>query len=699
MPAVKGRTLVFEIGTEEMPAASAAAGVAHIQSEARKLFQDFRLKTAARPQDTIAYGSPRRLVLIVSGLAQRQESAVEEVRGPPGRAAFGEDGLPTKAGEGFAKSQGVDVKDLEIRKVEGREYVYAVKEHPGLAVEEVLPDLLTSLMKSLEFPKTMRWGSGQTRFIRPIRWLLALYGDKVIPLDIDGLDSGRLTFGHRFLAEGPFELEQADDYKKTMAQAKVNFSNEALARKTIEEKIEKVAKTAGGRAVINERVLGEVAYLVEDAHAVVGGYDKDFLKIPRPVLVTAMESHQRYFPIEDDKGRLLPLFVVIHNGDPVFDSQIRHGHERVLRARLADAAFFFHEDTKTSLESKVLCLKDVVWQAELGTIFEKIERTRLIGGLISEKVGLNRTQREKVDRAILLSKADLTSLMVIEFPDLQGVIGREYALVDKEDTQVANAISEHYKPRFAGDEPASSLTGQVTALADKIDTITGCFLLGLIPTGSADPYSLRRQAAGIIGILSQTDWQIGILELVKLAIDTYTRANISSKDAAEIAAKIRDFIDARLKRSLSDVGEPDTIEAVLAAGFDNVGQIIKRVRLIEESKGKKELEDIKLAFTRCQNLADLELGDQVSEGLFEDNAEKQLFIEANQARARMLEIVKSGDLSPSLELLASMKPSIDSFFDAVLVMAPDLEIRANRLRLLNQLVGISSHVADFSKMV
>ena len=415
-------------------------------------------------------------------------------------------------------------------------------------------------------------------------------------------------------------------------------------------------------------------------------------------MVRAMDSHQRYFPIEDDNGRLLPLFVVVHNGDPAFDDQIRHGHERVLRARLADAAFFFHEDTKTSLESKIIRFKDVVWQTKLGTIYEKIKRTRLVGELISEKIGLNKTQREKIDRAILLSKADLTSSMVIEFPDLQGVIGREYALVDKEDTEVANAVSEHYKPRFAGDEPASSLTGQVTALADKIDTITGCFLVGLIPTGSADPYSLRRQAAGIIGILSQTAWQIGILELITLAIDTYTRANISSKNADEIVAKLQDFIVARLKRSLSDVGEPDTIEAVLAAGFDNVGEIIKRVRLIEESKGKKELEDTKLAFTRCQNIADLELGDQVSEGLFEDNAEKQLFIEANRARARMPQIVESGNLSPALELLASMKPSIDSFFDEVLVMAPDQKIRANRLRLLNLLVGISGQVADFSKM-
>ena len=695
----KNKTLVFEIGTEEMPAASAAAGVAHFQTEARKLFHDFRLKTSTSPSDTIAYGSPRRLVLLVPGLAQRQESAVEEVRGPPARAAFGEDGLPTKAGEGFAKSQGVDVKALEIREVEGREYVYAIREHLGLAAQEVLPDLLTALMKSLEFPKTMRWGTGQTRFIRPIRWLLALYGNKVIPLDLDGLVSGRQTFGHRFLAEGPFELSQADDYKKTMAQARVNFSNETLAHQTIQEKIKKVAKIAGGRAVIDERVLSEVAYLVEEAHAVVGGYDKDFLKIPRPVLVTAMQSHQRYFPIEDDKGRLLPLFGVVHNGDPSFDDQIRHGHERVLRARLADAAFFFHEDTKTSLESKVVRLKGVVWQAKLGTIYDKIERTRLIGGLISEKIGLNKTQRERVDRAILLSKADLTSSMVIEFPDLQGIIGREYALVDKEDPEVAEAISEHYKPRFAGDEPASTQTGQVTALADKIDSIAGCFLVGLIPTGSADPYSLRRQAAGIIGILSQTSWQIGILELVTLAIDTYTRANISSKDAADIAAKLQDFIVARLKRSLSDIGEPDTIEAVLAAGFDNVGEIIKRVRLIEESKGKKDLEDTKLAFTRCQNLADLELGDQVSEGLFEDDAEKQLFIEVSRARARMPRIVKSGNLSPALELLASMRPSIDSFFDAVLIMAPDLEIRANRLKLLNLLVGVSSQVADFSKMV
>ncbi len=694
------KTLLFEIGTEEMPASAAATGVDQLAFQADALLREYRLKTDSQDAIVLARATPRRLVLIVRGLALNQESAEESVKGPPKRAAYTEDGAPTPAAVGFAKSLGAELDDLEIKEVDGGEYVFAVKKYPGLATEKVLPDLLTTLIKSLEFTKAMRWGSGQTKFIRPVRWLVALFGDKVVPVEFAGLVSGRQTFGHRFLAKGPFELATADDYEETLEKAKVKFSNAPSAELNLKGQIDAVAEAAGGRAAIDGRILHEVTYLVEDPHAVVGSFDKDFLKIPRQVLVTAMESHQRYFPIENSKGQLLPLFAVVHNGDPKHNDQIRRGHERVLRARLADAAFFFHEDTKTTLESKVDRLKDVVWQAKLGTVYEKTERSRRLADRIAGLIGLDDKSKKKIDRAILLAKADLTTSMVIEFTDLQGVVGKEYALVDGEEAEVAEAIKEHYQPRFADDEPPKTIVGQVAALVDKTDSVVGCFLAGLIPTGSTDPYSLRRQAAGIIGILSQSQWPIGIMGIVELAIDNYKEANVSTEDAAEIAAQLQEFIVARLKRSLNNTGaEPDTVDAVLAAHFDNVSEIKKRVGLIDGFRGKKELDDIKVAFTRCQNLVKDKSAGDVEESLFEKAEEKSLFDTALAAQVEMSKIVQSGNLEPAMNLLASMREQIDKFFDAVMVMAEDKNIRDNRLKLLNQVLLVSGQVADFSKML
>ena len=693
------KTLVFEIGTEEMPAGAARNAVEQMRVNAVGLLGDYRLTEVDTGAELEVYATPRRLALMVPGLSEAQKAAVEVVKGPPKRVAFAADGSPGPAAVGFAKTQGVDLNDLTVREVDGGEYIFAVKEHPGRPAVEVLPELLAALVGSIEFTKTMRWGRGQLRFIRPIRWLLALYGDQVVPLELDGLVSGRRTYGHRFLAEGPFELAGADEYKTTMEKAKVRFSNESAEAATVKAMIEAAAASAGGLAAVNPRVLEEVVYLVEDPHAVVGTFDKEFLKIPRAVLVTAIESHQRYFPIEDSAGKLMPLFAVVHNGDPKYDEQIARGHERVIRARLADAAFFFHEDTKTTLESKVERLKGVVWQKKLGTVFEKVERVRRVGARLAVILKMDEKQKSGIDRAAVLAKADLTTSMVIEFTDLQGEVGREYALVDGEDGEVAAAIAEHWRPRFAGDELPQTSAGQVVALADKIDTIVGCFLVGLIPSGSADPYSLRRQAAGIIGILGATQWQIGILELIQLAIDNYAGAGISPADPIAITAQLQDFIFARLKRSLVDAGAgPETIEAVAAAGFDVVGEIAERVRLIDDFAGKNQLEDIKLAFTRCQNLAKGVSGEEVDPGLFEHDEERRLYDDCLLAKTETDKVMADGRLELVINILSSMRAPIDSFFDTVLVMAPDEKVRANRLRLLNLCLSVSRRIADFSKL-
>ncbi len=473
-------------------------------------------------------------------------------------------------------------------------------------------------------------------------------------------------------------------------------------RDAVESLVKEAASAAGGRAFVDPtdtKVLDEVAFLVEDPHVVVGDFDQEFLKVPRAALETAMKSHQRYFPMEDSAGRLMARFAVVHNGDPAAAERIRRGHERVLRARLADAAFFFEEDTKTTLESKVDNLKTVVWQRKLGTIYDKTMRVRSLAARLTDLLGEGDETRALVDRAALLAKADLTTSMVIEFTDLQGVIGSEYARVDGEPEPVVEAVAEHYRPRFAGDELPKETVSQVVALADKLDTLAGCFLVGLIPTGSADPYALRRQAAGVVQILAQTGWSFAILGLVKLAIDNYEEAAVKGGEPGKAIGELHDFMVARVRRWLDDVGASQAaVEAVLSAGHDVVAFIDERVSLLDAFEGKKELEDIKLAFTRCRNLASPELGHEVDTKLFDDPAEEKLLKAAQSAREELKKELGAGRLDAAMMVLASMRPPVDEFFEAVMVMAKEETVKNNRLRLLNMCVGMSDEIADFSKL-
>lgn len=694
------RRLLLEIGVEEMPAAAAAAGIDQLVENAARLFSENRLLApdAARPH---VFGTPRRLTLIIDALPTSQRSEVLEIKGPPVARAFDADGGPTAAATGFAKAQGVSVDQLEPRESGGASYLFAVKESHGRPSAEVLPEILPALVRSLEFTKAMRWGTGTFKFIRPVRWFAALFGADIVPFEVDGLSSGRRTFGHRFLAEGPFDIADAADYEAVMKAARVEF-DQTTRRSHIESLVLTTTAQSGGRALTDpddQRVLDEVNFLVEEPHVVIGDFDADFLRVPQAALVTAMKSHQRYFPIEDEAGELLPRFAVVHNGDPAQADTIRSGHQRVLRARLADADFFFSEDTKTSLVSKVENLKTVVWQAKLGTLWQKTERVRALTAELARALNAGPEETALADKAALLAKADLTSSMVIEFTELQGIIGREYALVDGEDPRVADAILEHYLPRHAGDDAPASLIGQIVSLADKLDSLAGCFLVGLIPTGSADPYSLRRQAAGAVRILERTEWSFAILELIGLAVAGYAGAAIEGGQPREASSKLHEFIATRLKRRLLDAGyAAEIIEAVMAAGHDTVADVVMRVSLIDGLKGMKELEDVQLAFTRCRNLARPELGEAVEPDLFEDPSEGSLFESAVAARPRVEEALAGARPAEAVGILASLRPPIDEFFEAVMVMVEDAKVKENRLRLLNICVALSERVADFSKL-
>ncbi|MBE0447789.1 MAG: glycine--tRNA ligase subunit beta [Actinobacteria bacterium] len=683
------RDLLLEIGTEEIPAASVVIGNEQLKERAELLFNRHRLGF----DDIKTYGAPRRLTLLATGLDEKQAKVVYEVRGPAKKVAYTADGQPTKAAIGFAKSQGVEVESLITKIHEGREYVFAIKEEEGREAIDILVTILPEFILSLSFPKAMRWGDGEVRFVRPIRWIVALFGDEVIPFTLDGITSDRHSMGHRFLADNPILIKKPGDYLDTLEKSKV-IADQERRSSIIKSEIENAVEDTGGRAVIHEHTFDEVLQLVEYPHAIRGSFSNEFVSLPRDVLVTAMESHQRYFPVEDAGGKLLPNFVVVHNGNPGLTELIQKGHERVIRARLADAKFFFESDSLKPLESYVDKLKGVIFQSKLGTVYQKTRRLVKLSDKIARNLGLAQHEVDHAVRAAYLSKADLVTGMVGEFPTLQGVMGREYALVSGEPEQVAIGIFEHYLPRSAGDILPRTITGQVVSIADKLDLIIGILAVGLIPTGSEDPYALRRQAYGIVSIVLENNVNIAMGKLIESALNLYRDQGVEFDFAITIGL-VEDFIRGRLRAYLLARQLPaDVIEAAADRPIDDMIDIRKRAEALNEKLDSKEMGDALVAFTRCKNLAKLELGTQLNTNLLQEEAEKELYanligIDNDIERA-------DGDYLLSIDILARLRGPVDRFFDEVLVMAKDEAIKNNRIRLLNYCVNVFRKVADFS---
>ncbi len=686
------KNLVFEIGTEEMPASCVDIALNQLKEEGRNL-DFYRLSFDSLE----AYGTPRRLALIVRGLAEEQKEEVIEVKGPPRKAAFTGNGEPTAAAIGFAKAQGVALSDLIVKENEQGEYVYAVKHIKGKKTKDVLPEYLSCLVKSINFPKTMRWGEGNLRFIRPIRWLLALYGDELIEFEIDGLKTSRFTYGHRFLAPGPWEVLTANDYLKVLEKSKV-IIDQGERRKMIVDELNMVTKDIG-KALIHLDVINEVVNLVEYPHAILGSFPPSYVQLPREIPITVMESHQRYFPVEDDKGELLPYFIIIQNGDPSSSDLIREGNERVIRARLADSQFFYQEDQKIPLEKRVENLKDVVFQQKLGNLYEKTLRTIELVREISQFLGLPPDIISTAERAAYLAKADLLTEMVFEFPELQGVMGREYALLSGELKTVAQAIFEHYLPRFPGDELPSSLPGQLVSIADKIDTIVGYFLVGLIPSGSEDPFSLRRQGQGVISIIFDKELAFPFEETLRISLSLYRKIE-GLREEEETFQDLIDFFKARARRYFSKKEvNYDIIEAVLFDKINNLVSIKRKVEAIVKFHPQPQFEDLLIAFTRCHNLSSPELGDAVNSEKLIEKEEKDFYSALVQAEEKAKPFFENDEFLSILKIMAGLKPTIDLFFDKILVMSEDEELRKNRLSLLNKAVTFFKKVADFSKIV
>lgn len=686
------RDLLFEIGVEEIPSDALYRAIAQLKTDAARAFDDAGLGYGAIE----VYGSPRRLALLATGVAERQEDVTLRAKGPAAKVAFGADGAPTKAAMGFARGKGVAVSDLVTEEFEGGTYVFAVIDRPGRAALEVLPELLEGLAAGIDWPKSMRWGSGSTRFIRPVRWLVALFGDEVVGVRFAGLTAGRVSSGHRFL-NGDVELASANGYVEAMRAANVLVDQDERAA-LVREGVERAAREAGGTAVVPEKTLAEVVNLVELPVIGVGRFDEGFLAVPREIIEEAMESHQRYFPVQGPDGTLLSAFVVVHNGDPARTAAIVAGHERVIRARLSDAAFFYHEDLQRPLESYVEDLDAIVFHKKLGSLGAKTARVEALASRLAELADAGPDDAAYALRAAHLAKADLVTHAVIEFTSLQGVMGYHYALAAGEAPGVAEAIVDHYRPRYAGGPLPRSLAGMLVSIADKLDTIAGIFAIGQAPTGSADPYALRRGALGIIAMMLDGGVRFSLTEAIAAALAGYAEA-LPGLDVQAVGAAIAEFFAGRLDGVLRERGHAyDTVAAVLSVAGDDPADALSRCEALTALRAAgHDMDDLSVAFTRARNLSRPELGEAADPALMgvEEARLADALAEAEQTSAEALAI---GDHVTALGVLARLRGPIDAFFDAVLVMDPDPALRDNRLRLLNRFVAVFSRFADFGKL-
>ena len=677
------RDLLFEIGTEEIPAHVMPHLLEDLAQLAETMLKEHRLSY----EKVRTLGTPRRAALIVTGLAERQEDVNTETRGPSVAIAFDADGNPTKAGAGFARGQGVDPSAL----IQRDGYVYASVHESGAATAELLTSLLPDLVRAIPLPNSMRWGDLDFRFIRPIRWFVALYGTEIVPFTLAGVTSGNHSRGHRTLAPADFVITSAADYEAACEKAYIIVDPERR-RAMICEQITETAKACGGTAEITPDLLEEVLYLVEYPTALSGSFEEKYLALPAEAVITPMRDHQRYFPVKAADGSLLPAFITVRNGGKAHLDVVAHGNERVLRARLADAQFFFDEDRKKSLAEHREKLKTVVFQRGLGSMYEKTERLMALTTAIVEEMAAGDTDDTALAdarRAAELSKADLVTGMVTEFTELQGIMGREYALLDGESPAVARAIDEQYMPRFAGDELPQTLLGVALSVADKIDNIVGTFSQGRIPTGSQDPFGLRRQALGLVLMLIEQESTMLLSDLVDEACDLYDLEEFRDKMQVYVA----DFIRLRLKNVLSERGVRYDVQEAVLGDVDLVADVPVRAAYVERLLASEGGEALVQSFVRVGNIARSVTGGTVDPALFKAEEEGALLSAYQAAAAARAE---GEDTLPAEQALGR---AIDTFFDAVMVMDKDARVKENRLSLLKMIDDDLLETADYSKIV
>jgi glycyl-tRNA synthetase beta chain len=685
------KELLLEIGTEEIPAGSVPQALADLENLTRKELETQRINYEGMK----TVGTPRRLVLIIHALSGRQKD-VEIIKiGPSKQAAFDSNGNPTKAAIGFAKGQSVPVESLTVVETEKGKYVCAVRRETGKPTDEILTTILPKLILSIPFQKSMKWAEVSIRFARPIHWVLALFGGEIISFEAGNVRSGNVTYGHRFMQSGPVPVSDFRSYLERTREAFV-LVDPVERKQKIEEGLIKEAASVSGKILIDEALLDEVNFLVEYPVPLCGNFDPQFLSLPREVVIHSMKEHQRYFPVVDDRGKLLPHFVCISNIAPRDRRVVVKGNERVLRARLSDAAFFFDEDLKVSLDKRVEQLKKVVYQAKLGTSYEKVMRFKALAHFLVQKI--DSSLQETVERAALLCKADLVTGMVGEFPKLQGIVGREYARLQGEKSEVTEAIYEHYLPAFAGDRLPGSPVGDIVSIADKLDTIVGCFGVGLTPTGTADPFGLRRQALGIIRIILEKKYPLSLIQLIEESWKLLKEKR--ERPFPEAKREVLDFFRARYQNFLLDKGYPfDTTEAVLSVSFDELVDIQGRIDALKGARESKDFESIVIAFKRAMNiLKGAPARNPINPSLLSETVEKNLYQAFSKAQERIEDDLDKRDYDVALQEMIQLKKPIDDFFDGVMVMMEDEAVRNNRLSLLDSIGQLFLRIADFSKL-
>lgn len=684
---MKGEFLL-EIGTEEIPAGFFVTA----RESLLELFAK-ALHTAHIPHGAMnIYATPRRIILSVSDMAVAQDEREVEKTGPPRSSAFDDKGNPTKAAIGFARSQGVEVVDLIVVKTTKGEQIAVRKMEGGLPTAEVLSNILPELLEKVSFPKTMRWMDLDVRFARPIHWIVAILEGKIVPFTFGNIKSGDFSRGHRFTNPAPFKVSSLKDLRETLQVQGVIIDPE-LRKTEIRNQIAQLAKEAELRVFDDEDLLNEVTFLVESPHPVMGRFPKDFLELPASILMTCMKKHQRYFSIQDKNGKITDRFVAVNN-TPVKDTRISiAGHERVLKARLEDARFYFREDRKEPLGNRLEALKGVVFHSRLGTAFEKVQRFKYLALKLGELYSPDKIQ--EIERAALLCKCDLETGIVYEFPELQGIIGSLYAEMDGELNEVSTAIREHYLPSHAGDNLPKGMIGSLISIADRIDTIVGCFSVGLIPTGAADPYALRRHVLAIIQIVIGLNKALDLRSLVRESLNSL--AEKRTRDPQEAEEDIMEFIRTRFVNFHTSQGfSLDAVEAAVRARFDDIVDARRRVDALAEWKTRSDFDSIIIGFKRVVNILKNMPHSELSEKRLIEPEEKELFRVFKAVNRRAEPLVNRGDYAKALEILAELKGPIDLFFDKVMVMVEDEKLRNNRLGLLRKIAGFFERIADFS---
>ena len=683
------KDLLLEIGTEEIPARFMPGILAQIELAAKNKFAELRIdyKTIK------TMGTPRRIALIIEDVSEKQADISAENKGPSVKVAFDDDGNPTKAGAGFARGQKVDVKDLVVK--DG--YVYAMVHEAGKEVAVLLKTVLPELINGLNFPKNMRWADLDMKFVRPIKWIVALFGKEVIDFTIAEVQTGQQSRGHRFLSHGDVLISSPKEYVDIL---KNNFVivDQTVRETMIRKQIEELAASKGGKAEITEDLLEEVVYLVEYPTALCGNFEEKYLKLPPETVITPMREHQRYFPVISPEGKLLPMFITVRNGGQEHLEIVQHGNERVLRARLADAQFFFEEDCKINLIDRLEKLKTVVFQEGLGSIYDKAMRLAKIAAFLVKELQVTNVIASDVERAAHLAKTDLVTGMVCEFTELQGIMGREYALLNGENNAVATAIYEHYLPRFAGDELPQSVIGKLISIADKMDNIVATFSRGLVPTGSQDPYALRRQALGIVNILIDAKYNISLRKLTNVVLELLQITD--SNKCKSVLSDVEEFFCLRIKNVLADEKiRYDIVEAAISVGVDDIYAVYLKAKAVASQIDRPEMAKAIQAFVRVGNLAKKAESSEINPSLFTANEEQELYKAYVSTASAVESLVVGQDYVGAIDAMIDLTELIDSFFDGVMVMDKDEAIKNNRLALLRAITAMAKKIADFAKIV